>query len=79
MSASPLSGFIHPDTDTTNFTNVCQVTNIQSGNQNTSEAPNKGEIITVENAYKFLEWLDRYGVLICVTYGYAICNLSFHL
>ena len=79
MSASPLSGFIHPGTDTTNFTNVRQATNIQSGNQNTSEAPDKGERITVENALRLFEWLDGYGVLICITHGYAIRNLSFHL
>ena len=79
MSVSLLSSFIHPGTDTTNFTNVCQAINIQSGDQNTSETPDKGERITVENAYKFLKWLDGYSVLICVTHGYAICNLSFHL
>ena len=79
MSVSLLSSFIHPGTDTTNFTNVCQAINIQSGDQNTSETPDKGERITVENAHKFLEWLDGYGVLICVTHGYAIRNLSFHL
>jgi len=79
MSASLLSSFIHPDTDTTNFTNVYQTTNIQSGEQNISRAPDKGERITVENAHRFLKWLKEYSVLICVTYSYAICNLSFHL
>ena len=79
MSVSPLSSFIYPGTDTTNFTNVRQAINIQSGDQNTSETPDKGERITVENAHKFLEWLDGYGVLICVTHSYAIRNLSFHL
>ena len=79
MSASLLSGFTHLGIDTTNFTNVRQATNIQSGEQNTSGAPDKGERITVENAYRFLEWLEEYGVLIYATHSYAIRNLSFHL
>ena len=35
--------------------------------------------ITVENANRFLEYHEAYGVLICVTYSYVVRNLVDHL
>ena len=35
--------------------------------------------ITTNNASRFLEYHEVYRVLICVVYGYAICNLADHL
>ena len=35
--------------------------------------------ITTENATRFLKYHEAYGVLICVTHGYAVRNLADHL
>ena len=35
--------------------------------------------ITTNNASRFLEYHEVYRVLICIVYGYAICNLADHL
>lgn len=43
------------------------------------EARETGLKITTENASRFLEYHEAYGVLICVNHGYAVRNLTDHL
>jgi hypothetical protein len=43
------------------------------------EALETGLKITTENANRFLEYYEAYGVLVCVTHGYAVRNLTDHL
>jgi hypothetical protein len=43
------------------------------------EALETGLKIIIENANRFLKYYEAYGVLICVTHGYAVRNLADHL
>jgi hypothetical protein len=43
------------------------------------EALTSGLKITTDNADRFLEYHEAYGVLICVKHGYAVRNLADHL
>ena len=43
------------------------------------EALDTGLKIITENATRFLKYHEAYGVLICVTHGYAVRNLADHL
>lgn len=43
---------------------------------NEQEALESGSKITTDNADRFLEYHEAYGVLICVKHGYAVRNLA---
>jgi superfamily II DNA helicase RecQ len=52
---------------------------MQNNDVNEEEAVETGLKITTENAGRFLEYHEAYGVLICVKHGYAVRNLADHL
>jgi hypothetical protein len=54
-------------------------TKMQNNTIGDREALETGLKITTENANRFLEYHEAYGVLICVTHGYAVRNLTDHL
>ena len=52
---------------------------MQNDDTSETEALETGTKITTENAGRFLEYHETYGVLICVKHGYAVRNLADHL
>lgn len=52
---------------------------MQNNTTGDREAIETGLKITVENADRFLEYYEAYGVLICTTHGYVVRNLADHL
>ena len=52
---------------------------MQNNTISEEEALETGFKITTDNASRFLEYHEAYGVLICVKHGYAVRNLADHL
>lgn len=69
------------DTPTSGRTSIhiVQTVQIHRESNDTSNEESTGTKITVDNATRFLDWHEEYGVLICVVHGYAVRNLADHL
>ena len=52
---------------------------MQNSELSEQEALESGSKITTDNADRFLEYHEAYGVLICVKHSYAVCNLADYL
>jgi hypothetical protein len=52
---------------------------MQNSEISEQDALESGLKITTDNADRFLEYHEVYGVLICVKHGYAVRNLADHL
>lgn len=55
------------------------ISKMQNSELSEQEALESGSKITTDNADRFLEYHEAYGVLICVKHGYAVRNLADHL
>jgi hypothetical protein len=61
------------------ITYYSRVAKMQNTAISNSEALETGLKITTENASRFLEYHEAFQILICITHGYAVCNLADHL